>query len=143
MKVRTASKHLLVKVLLIIVGTLSLAIGIIGVIVPLLPSTPFIILTAGCYVRSSDRLDQKLKQSRLYKNTIKRMRDDGMTTKDKLMILFPVWIILLSIFFMVDSIIMKIVAISLGTVKTIVFYFIGRKKIDIVQQKTNKNKLVN
>lgn len=140
MKVRTASKHFLVKVLLIIVGTLSLIIGIIGVIVPLLPTTPFIILTAGCYVRSSDKLDQKLKQSRLYKNTIKRIRDDGMTTKDKLIILIPVWIFLLSMFFMIDSIIMKIVAIFLGTVKTIVFYFIGRKKIDIVQHKTNKIK---
>ena len=50
----------LFKVILIALGTLSLCIGIIGIIVPGLPTTPFILLTAGLYINSSDRSYQKL-----------------------------------------------------------------------------------
>ncbi|WP_099156541.1 YbaN family protein [Virgibacillus ndiopensis] len=48
------------KILLIVGGSISLVLGILGIILPLLPTTPMLLLTAACYVRSSDKLYQWL-----------------------------------------------------------------------------------
>jgi uncharacterized membrane protein YbaN (DUF454 family) len=44
------------RAVLVVAGTLSLAIGVIGIVIPVLPTTPFLLLAAACYARASDRL---------------------------------------------------------------------------------------
>lgn len=49
-----------------ILGTVALAAGVVGVAVPLLPTTPFVLAAAGCYLRGSSRMHRLLVANRLF-----------------------------------------------------------------------------
>lgn len=68
-----SSKH--VRYVLVAIGTVSLALGLIGIILPLLPTTPFLLLSAACYARSSDRFHDALLANRVFGPPIKEWHD--------------------------------------------------------------------
>lgn len=79
------------KILYIIIGCISLGLGIIGVIVPILPTVPFVLLAAFCFARSSERLDGWFKNTKLYReNNIK----NGMTKRVKIRIMCSVTLLM-------------------------------------------------
>ena len=49
-------KRKIMRYLYIVFGTFCLVMGIIGIFLPVLPTTPLLLLTAFCYYRGSDRL---------------------------------------------------------------------------------------
>ena len=61
---------------LLVCGTLSLGLGIIGIFVPLLPTTCFLLIAAWCYARSSSRLYDRLMHARWIGGYLRRYRDD-------------------------------------------------------------------
>ena len=60
---------------LLICGTLSLGLGLLGIFVPLLPTTCFLLLAAWCYARSSQRLYDRLLNARLIGPYLSKYRD--------------------------------------------------------------------
>jgi uncharacterized membrane protein YbaN (DUF454 family) len=117
---------LVTKVILVILGTLSLILGIIGIIVPGLPTTPFLLLTAGLYMKSSDRLHQWLISHKVLGSYILKFNEQkGMTKKAKIYSIFVMWIMIsMSTIFFVDLLLIRLIILSLGLIGTLVMGFI-------------------
>lgn len=80
------------KWLLISAGIFCVALGAIGIVLPLLPTTPFLLLAAACFVRSSDRLYTWLTSHRVFGSYIRNYREHrGMTTKARILTLIVLW----------------------------------------------------
>lgn len=65
-----------VRVILFSLGTVFLLLGIIGVILPLLPTTPFLILAASCYARTSKCFYHLLLNNRFCGSTLRQWQED-------------------------------------------------------------------
>ncbi|EMN70709.1 PF04304 family protein [Leptospira interrogans str. UI 13372] len=64
----------LVRFLLFITGSISLALGIIGIFTPILPTTPFLLLSAACYARASHRFYNWLMNNQYFGSYIRDWR---------------------------------------------------------------------
>ena len=82
-----------VRVLLFAVGNISLAFGVIGIFLPLLPTTPFLLLAAACYVRSSNKFYAWLvSHPVLSKYILAYLNGEGIPRKAKYYTLFTMWL---------------------------------------------------
>ena len=75
--------HSLIKIILISVGSLSVLLGILGIFLPLLPTTPFLLLAALCYSRSSERFYQWLVTNRWFGEYIRNYREGRGITSNR------------------------------------------------------------
>ena len=80
------------KKLFIIAGTFFLAVGIIGIFIPVLPTTPFLLLAAASYARGSEHLYKWLMDNRILGSYIKNyIEGRGMPLKIKLITILILW----------------------------------------------------
>ena len=79
------------KAILIAAGSISFLLGTIGIILPILPTVPFYLLTACCYAKSSEKLHSWFTGTKLYKNNLESyVKGQGMTRKTKIRIMVTV-----------------------------------------------------
>jgi uncharacterized membrane protein YbaN (DUF454 family) len=115
---------------LIALGTIFLALGVVGVVVPGLPTTPFLLLSAACYVRSSERLYVWLLNHKVFGKIIRDYRETrSISLRSKVISIATMWaMILLSIFVFIDNIAVEITISTLGAVGTLVMLLIPTSK---------------
>ncbi len=78
--------------MLVFIGVLSVVLAIVGIIIPLLPTTPFLLLAAACFIRSSDRLYRWLVSHRWLGPYIKNYREHkAVTRRTKIYTLLLLW----------------------------------------------------
>ena len=110
-----------IRLLLMILGTIFTAIGLIGIFLPILPTTPFLLLAAACYLRSSDRLYNWLLTNRVFGKYLKNyMEKKGIPLGVKIFTISLLWItILFSAFVLIDIIWVRILLIIIAVGVTI------------------------
>jgi uncharacterized membrane protein YbaN (DUF454 family) len=109
------------KGIYIIVGTLALAIGIIGVFLPVVPTTPLVLLSAACYLRGSEKLHRWILSNPRFGEIIENYESGkGLKRSIKIKAIGLMWImILISAFYFVDSLIARIAMILISSLVTI------------------------
>lgn len=110
------------KIMYLIVALIALTLGIIGIFLPLLPTTPLLLLTSFCLLKSSDRLNEKFMKTKVYEKYVKSFREQGgMTLKAKLCLTIPVSILLMFMFVVINNSTMRMIIIAMWIVKVAVF----------------------
>src|SRR3972149_1860657 len=86
------NKKRVVRAVLMFAGTVSLVLGAIGIVLPILPTTPFLLLSAACYLRSSERMHKWLLGNRWFGEYIKNYQAGrGIPIKTKIIAVTVLW----------------------------------------------------
>lgn len=119
------------KVLFLILGVLSFILGAIGVILPILPTTPFLLLSAFLFARSSEKFHERLLKTKLYQKYINEMVIERKTTRKKRnQSLFTVTLIFLLAIVITPVWIGKVCLIIVMSIH----HFIMLKKVEIINE---------
>ena len=110
-----------VKILLIAAGTILIGISIIGIFIPILPTTPFVLLAAGLYAKSSIRFYNWLINNRILGKYIKNYREGkGIPLKVKIIAISILWITIgYSAIFAIDILWVRILLVLIAIGVTI------------------------
>ena len=103
------------RLLFTILGTLFLLVGILGVVLPLLPATPFLLLASACYVRGSPALHSWLMSNKYLGAYIINIKDNrSLPLKAKIMTLAVLWVSLLFSLSRADSLLVDATLLMVG-----------------------------
>ena len=122
----TNTRQKIVRALFFVAGTVSLALGTIGIVLPILPTTPLLLLALACYCRSSKRMTKWVLSNKYFGSYIRRYKEGkGIPIKTKIVAIATLWItISYSAFFIVNN--WWIVQLILFTIATAVSIHIIR-----------------
>ena len=118
---RKKTKGKLSRWALTLAGNFFVALGILGILFPLLPTTPFLLLAAACYFRGSKRFYNWLMNNKWLGNYIKNYREKkGIPLKVKVLSLSFLWLTIgYSVFFVVNIFLLRVILILIAIGVTI------------------------
>lgn len=107
------------KYLFIFLGLVSLALGIIGLVMPVLPTTPFLLLASFLFYRSSKRLHDWLLRNKVLGEYIRNYQTyHAIKRNTKIMSIIFLWCTLSISFSLVDNLYIRILLVVIGLVGT-------------------------
>ncbi|WP_295158498.1 YbaN family protein [uncultured Brachyspira sp.] len=110
------------RILFICLGFIFVGIGVVGIVVPILPTTPFLLLASFFFAKGSKKFHDWFLSTKLYKKYLESfVQSRAMTLKSKLTILLPVSAMLIITFIFVNNLYARIALVILFISKY--FYF--------------------
>ncbi len=108
------------KYIFIILGFIFLGIGVVGIYLPLLPATPFLLLATACFAKGSERFHKWFISTNIYKNNIEPIKENkGLTMKKKIKILS-----MITFFIAISFYVVKISHARICLVLVLIFHYI-------------------
>jgi uncharacterized membrane protein YbaN (DUF454 family) len=103
------------KAILVAAGSLCLALAVLGVFLPLLPTTPFLLLASACYVRSSERLHGWLMGNRLLGGYIRNFKERrGIPLRARVTTVLLLWLPLAYSIYRLDLLWLELLLLLMG-----------------------------
>jgi len=135
MKEQTISIPPFAKYFYLISGFLLVAIGVIGIFLPLLPTTIFLILASICFLKSSPKANEWLRNHKILGGYIDNYQNKtGLTRNSKIINIITLWTsILISAFLLTNELYIRIILLAIAIGVTIHLLMIKTK------QPNNKN----
>ncbi|WP_205439612.1 YbaN family protein [Peribacillus alkalitolerans] len=113
----------IIKFIYILVGLISLVLGILGIGLPVLPTTPLFLLASFCFVKGSERFEKWFKGTSLYKKHLESfVKKRSMSIRQKLSILLFADAMIAIAFILMDSIVIRIALIFIVIYKYYYFF---------------------
>jgi hypothetical protein len=111
------------KALLVAAGSLCLGLAVLGLFLPLLPTTPFLLLASACYVRSSERLHNWLMGNRLLGGYIRNFRERrGVPVRAKVTTVVLLWLPLLYSVYRLDLFWLEAALVLMGVTWSVIVF---------------------
>ena len=118
------------KIVYLITGCVSLALGAVGSVFPILPTVPFLLLSACCFARSSEKLNNWFKGTKLYRdNLADYVAGKGMTKKAKVRIMVTVTILMSIGFIMMRAVPVGRISLACVWAFHVIYFVFGIKTI--------------
>ena len=120
------------QLVFLIIGCLSLALGCVGIVLPILPTVPFFLVTVFCFANSSQRLHDWFIGTQMYKKHLESfVQKKGMTVRTKATILTSVTALMAVGFVLMlrKGIIVPCVVLAVVWVCHLVYFLFGVKTI--------------
>lgn len=112
-----------IKLLWLMIGIVSMVLGAIGVVLPVLPTAPFLLLASFCFAKGSDRFHKWFIGTKLYKKHLESFfTSRSMTLKTKLCILLPASAMLILAMLAMSNIYGRVFIVFLIIFKYIYFF---------------------
>lgn len=117
------------KILLTVIGSIAVVLAVLGLFLPLLPTTPFLLLASACYMRGSTRMHRRLLENRVFGEYLRNFEEGkGIPRKARIIALTLLWASLLFSIHQVRIVPLQIMLAALGTAVSI--YLLKMKTLD-------------
>lgn len=118
------------KIIYMVVGSISLGLGVVGTILPILPTVPFLLLAAYCFAKSSKRLHNWFVSTKLYKDNLESyVKGQGMTRATKIRIMVTVTVLMSIGFAMMHAVVLGRMVLACVWVFHVIYFAFGVKTV--------------
>ncbi len=120
------------KAFFVVLGCLSLGLGALGAVLPILPTVPFLMLAAFCFAKSSEKLHNWFISTKLYKKNLESfVQGKGMTVKTKIRIMVTVTILMSIGFIMMHAVPVGRIILGFVWIFHVLYFIFGIKTLKV------------